>query len=478
MWSLLLALAVAGGAAPPDRVAVRINGEDISVAAIDEPSRQKIERLQAALVAEAARTVERLIDQQLARTSGELTSPSPAPVTPQAIRELRTSRAAEFDGPLAPAEAVGKPDLAEDAIRHLLRQENIEAEEAENSRRLRAGRRIRLAVPDGSELERPLPEQRMVAEIDGTAIQAAALEQAASLALYRLRKEIYLERMRHIEAAIEARLWAGEARRRGMSVEALLAEVTRNTVISDAEVTAYIDKARASGRAVANPERVRQYLAFLKVHDRRSALLEKLRKDARIDIRLADPQPPRLPIVKTDAPFLGAADGATLVAYTNYRCAPCRSTHREIDRLLAAEPKVRVVFRDFIPAYDPVAKEAARLSRCAARLGVFVVMRSELLVREPPAFGGHWYDEESLRRLAGRLKIDASALRRCLETGDVDAEIAKDTAEARGFGFEEAPSFVAQGIPLSGMQAAESFARLLHPRNPEPHPARGGPSVQ
>jgi len=117
-----------------------------------------------------------------------------------------------------------------------------------------------------------------------------------------------------------------------------------------------------------------------------------------------------------------------------------------------------------VDAFDQsaaVAGEAARLSRCADRFGVFARMRSELLARDPPAFGEVWYKENALPILAGKLGIDSAAFSQCLSSTETRKAVERDSAQARDLGFEEAPSFVAQGIPLSGMQSAESLAGFL-----------------
>jgi protein-disulfide isomerase len=175
---------------------------------------------------------------------------------------------------------------------------------------------------------------------------------------------------------------------------------------------------------------------------------------------------PRLPQEEAGAPALGPADGRRLIAYSNYRCEPCRAVHREIDRLRADDPGVRVVLRDFIPVYDPVASEAARLARCAATLGAFEPMRRVLLDRPPPKFGQRWFEDAALPALAHTLHVDPAAFTGCLASLAVSDAIARDGAHARTLGFTEAPAFLADGIPLSGMQSAASLSRAL--RSPSP----------
>lgn len=465
MWLILIVLMVGGNAAlAAEEVAVRMNGQALLLFEIDAPSRPKIIRLQEALVAQAARTIDRLIDQQLQASSQTPATLTLKPITDEAIRALRDSRVADFEGPFAPTEAARNPTVAQGAIRYYLEQKALEAAEAEARRQVREGHAIEILLPEGEEFEQPLPPARAVAVVDGVPIPAAALEQAAVLALYRLRAEVYLERRRNIESVIGDRLLSEEARRRGISTEVLLAEAAQDAPVSDEELSAFIAAERASGRTVSSAERARQYLEFRKAHARRTALIDKLRGAARIEILLTEPVPPRLPMIEEDAPALGAAAGLHLVVYTNYRCTPCRTTHLEIDRLLAADREVRVIFRDFIPVYDPVASEAARLSRCADRLGAFQRMRNALLARDPPAIGEVWYKEDQLLLLASKLGIDSAAFARCFSSTKIGKAIERDTAQARELGFEETPSFVAQGTPLSGMQSAESLAKTLRQR--------------
>ena len=464
MWAVFVTLMATVGAVPVADVGATVNGHTILVDQIDAPSRAKIMRLREELRTVVTRTIDRLVDERLRALtpSVKVVSPSPAPVTDDEIRAFRASRTEDFEGPFAPGGTARDPAVERAAIRYYLEKKALEKVEAEARRRLRAGHVIGLALPDAKECEYALPPEREVARVDEVSLRAAQLEQAAALPLYRLRGEIDRERRRNIEVAIEELLLTQEAQRRGISKQVLLTEITTAETVTGAELQAFIESARTAGRPVPTAERARPYLEFRQTYTQRQALLKQLRAATDIKIMLKAPPVPRLPVVEAEAPTLGARTGLRLIVYTNYRCTSCRATHREIDRLLAADPTVRVVFRDFIPVYDPVASEAARLARCAARLGTFTRMRSELLTREPPAFGMSWYTADALSAFAGKLGIDPAPFTQCLLSAEIREAIERDTAHARELGFEEAPAFVAEGIPLSGRQSADSLARALH----------------
>jgi protein-disulfide isomerase len=135
--------------------------------------------------------------------------------------------------------------------------------------------------------------------------------------------------------------------------------------------------------------------------------------------------------------------------------------HHELDRLRATEPNVRVVFRDFIPAYDPAADEAARLARCAAQQGRFEAVRQALLARDPPGFGTPWLTADARSELARSAGMDLDALNACLRSRETGAAIVADSNEAQTLGFDEPPAVVAEGIPLSGMQSADGLRSAL-----------------
>src|SRR5262249_50042654 len=203
------------------------------------------------------------------------------------------------------------------------------------------------------------------------------------------------------------------------------------------------------------------YLEFRKAYDRRQALLKKLRDDIPIKILLKEPPIPLLPIEDTGFVVLGGTRGKRLVVYTNYRCANCRTVQQEIDKLLVQDNKVRVIFHDFIPGYDPIATEAAYLARCAAQWGVFPRMRNELLSREPPQFGSHWYKKVELPQLMYRLRVKKrTEFLECLGT-DVYKAIARGTTKAREFGFDDPPAFIAEGVPMAGTASAERLTQAL-----------------
>ena len=67
-----------------------------------------------------------------------------------------------------------------------------------------------------------------------------------------------------------------------------------------------------------------------------------------------------------------------------------------------------------------------------------------------------------MAQLAG---MSLSGLRECVTSREIRARIEKDTQSADRLGFDDPPAFVADGVPLSGMQSAELLRDALSGRS-------------
>lgn len=460
---LLCSIGKLSFAAPTDIVAT-VDGQPILMREVDEWSSASLSKLHDELSILLVRTVNRLIDERLRSLTASETNEeaSHLSVTDEEIRSYQTAHKKDKSG-ASPAEGVENtsPDEQMATLRHYLEQKAREAAERQARQRLRQGHVIRVSLPHPQELEVPMTQERQIAQVDNSWIRAAEFEQAAAWRLYQLRGEIYRERLRNLAPVIENRLLDSEARRRGITTEALLAELSARESVSEEELQAFVAAEQEAGRPIPTTERTQASLEFRKAYDRRQTLLKNLRAEIPVKILLKEPPIPYLPVIDTGEVTLGAKKGKRLIVYTNYRCPACRAAHQEIDTLLIQDKKLRVIFHDFIPGRDPVALEAAYLTRCAAQWGTLPRMRKELLTREVPSFGQHWYKESELPELVRKLRLRRKTeFLECLGT-ELYTASERDTENIRALGFEEPPAFVAEGLPMSGTPSAERLAQAL-----------------
>lgn len=135
----------------------------------------------------------------------------------------------------------------------------------------------------------------------------------------------------------------------------------------------------------------------------------------------------------------GAADGdVTLVQFFDYACGYCRASLADIDRLIAEDPRLRVVYRD-MPVLGDDSLEAARLSVAAAMSRKFQAMHAPLYAVGRPTAA----NREAVRR---RIGLEPKAL----SAPEVDQEIARNLQFQRELDLTGTPAWVVGNKVLVG----------------------------
>jgi protein-disulfide isomerase len=287
----------------------------------------------------------------------------------------------------------------------------------------------------------------------GLVIGDEAIEAAARLRLYRLRGRVRAEIARAFEAHADARRVAREARRQGVTAEALLASA-RGTApeVGESDVDAFLATYR--GGAPPRP-RVRDALAGRRRAQAELALRDRLRATIAARLLVAPNVPPRL-----DAS--GARSGpegppVVLLAYTNLRCTLCAETERALAALEQGglSRRVRIERRPHFPEAALPLLEDAIAARCAAAQGRDGALRDGILTALASGGGADG------AAVAAAVAPDREALARCLGDPGVRAQVLAQREEAERLGLDATPSFLVNGLPLVGFQGRERLETTI-----------------
>ncbi len=149
-----------------------------------------------------------------------------------------------------------------------------------------------------------------------------------------------------------------------------------------------------------------------------------------------------------ETPFPGAVAGnpkgdVKLVVFFDYACPYCRQGHADVQKLIAADPQLQVIYRDF-PVLSPASSEAAMASLSAATQGKYTSFHNAMF--ESPG-------RVSLARTMGIVK--GVGLSEAKVTGDLNnpalrAELDRNLALGRALGLTGTPSYVVGNRILSG----------------------------
>ena len=154
---------------------------------------------------------------------------------------------------------------------------------------------------------------------------------------------------------------------------------------------------------------------------------------------------------------LGNPDGSrTLVKFTDYGCTFCRQSTQDIDRLIAEDPELRVVVREW-PIFEG-SEWPARMALAAAAQGKYAAFYHAMFEQGAT-------DRQAVETAARRAGLDMEAAQQVAKSDAVSAELARNLEYARTLGFTGTPSWVAQDQILQGAVGFDRLAQALDTEN-------------
>lgn len=139
----------------------------------------------------------------------------------------------------------------------------------------------------------------------------------------------------------------------------------------------------------------------------------------------------------------GAADGdVVLVEFFDYACGYCRASLPDVERLLAEDKRLKVVYRE-LPILSEDSEHAARVALLAARQGKYPAFHRAMY-----AAGG--VDAAAIRKAAASAGLDKAAVDETLQSKEPAAELASNIQLARALDARGTPLFVVGDQILNG----------------------------
>jgi len=139
------------------------------------------------------------------------------------------------------------------------------------------------------------------------------------------------------------------------------------------------------------------------------------------------------------APFPGAVLGnpkgsVTLVEFSDYACSYCRQSVADVQQLIAGNPDLRVVVREY-PILRPESVDAARMGLAAAQQGKFAGFHEAMYRLGPP-------NKETIAQAAKESGMDLAAADKAIASGQLDPFLKSNIALAGRIGIDGTPGWV------------------------------------
>jgi len=315
----------------------------------------------------------------------------------------------------------------------------------------------------------PAPEENaVVATWNGGQLTQADVKEEAGGQLDKMEAEYLQQRYDFtrnvIDALVNEQILEAEAKAKGVeSVDVLLRNEIEGKVTepSEAEIVAEFDRVKGQMPGV-ELEMVRgpivQQLMRGRMEKAYMAYINELRTASDLKVVLERPEVPRVNVeIAADDPSIGPKDAPiTIIEFAEYECPFCGRADDTIQQVLETyEGKVRFVFKDYPLDFHPRARPAAIAAHCAGEQDKYWEM-NRVLLRNQKALG-----DSDFVRFATDLELDMDAWSACLTSGKYDAGIDADMKAAAAAGVQATPTFLVNGILLSGALPFDSFKNII-----------------
>jgi protein-disulfide isomerase len=159
-----------------------------------------------------------------------------------------------------------------------------------------------------------------------------------------------------------------------------------------------------------------------------------------------------------ETPFAGAWDGAadadvTLVEFFDYACGYCRASLPDIDRLLAEDKKLKIVYRE-MPVLGQGSVDAARISFAAAKQGKYKAFHKAMFATGRP-------DAASIKQAIKLAGIDEGAARKFAASSDAEQGLAQSSEIQRGLQLSGTPAWVVGNKVMMGAVGYDSLKEAI-----------------
>ncbi|MBY8975773.1 thioredoxin domain-containing protein [Rhodobacteraceae bacterium NNCM2] len=153
----------------------------------------------------------------------------------------------------------------------------------------------------------------------------------------------------------------------------------------------------------------------------------------------------------------GNPDGdITIVEFTDYRCGYCKQAHPEVASLIASDPNIRLIVKEF-PILGPESVAAGRMALAAVEVdaSLFGELNERLM-----SFPGN-LTEDMAYRIAGNVGYDVDALKAEAESDATTAKLEENYRLAQELGLRGTPSFILSDEVIRGYVPAADMKKMI-----------------
>lgn len=159
-----------------------------------------------------------------------------------------------------------------------------------------------------------------------------------------------------------------------------------------------------------------------------------------------------------EEPFPGAVLGnpegtITLVEFTDYACSYCRQSLPEVNALIAANPDLKVVIREY-PILTQQSADAARMALAAAQQGRFDEFHHAMFAQDQVT-------QQTIEAAAEQAGLNVEQALGAIALGQFEGQLQNNIFLAQSLGVSGTPSWIVGNRTLNGAVGAEAISQAI-----------------
>jgi protein-disulfide isomerase len=331
-------------------------------------------------------------------------------------------------------------------------------------------RRLKMtnAVSKNADVNAPnLAPGTVLAAVNGAPLRVDTINERTKAYIYKLEMRVFVVRRDVLNRRINDLLIVAEANKRKVGPEEVVrTEITdKITQPTEAQISKFYEENKANIKTDLGGARtaIVSYLQQQQQEKIETALAEKLRVGAKVQVLLKEPDPPFLNVGIAGGAARGDVNAAvTIIEFTDFQCSACGGMYPIVEEVLKSYGnRVRLVIRNFpltqVHANAFLAAQGAEAAKAQGKFWEYI----DLLFKNQTAL-----DTDSLKKYATQVGLDRKLFDAELAAGKYEPLIRRDMEDGEVYGVEATPTFFINGAVLTeysadGLRAAieKAFAR-------------------
>jgi protein-disulfide isomerase len=297
--------------------------------------------------------------------------------------------------------------------------------------------------------------------LGGKTVSVGELSPASQQELYEIQMESFEKTKQSVDSTLFENFAVEQAKKTGKSLQETQMKLLEVKDPSDKEVKSWFEENKSKIPPNLKFEDIKGEISKIvkqeRARNKRVEAVEKIKKDNKFALLVAEPVAPILDVAVAGFPTKGKdAAKLTVVEFADYQCPHCKVAAEAFKKISERQKdKVKFVFIDYPVNPSGISRIIAEQSHCAAEQGKFWEFHYKAFDKQSAL------DASSGEAIANELKLDSAKFKKCVESGVGKSIVDKAKAEGDRIGVSGTPFILINGKRYIGPASFEALTKKI-----------------